>query len=180
MPRRQIACPENPVTSRPATWIEPSEGRSRPLIRLKSVVLPAPFGPISATISRSWTANVTFFKTWRPPKLLLMLLPARRAAANSPMLTGRARATGGTRAARAGSRSLRPSSCGERERPEVRAPHGGIGEQHAPLAFPDDTAALENVRALGKTERGLHVLLDEQEGQSGGVDRLEHAEDRLH
>jgi hypothetical protein len=30
---------------------------------LKSVVLPAPFGPISATISRSRTANVTFFKT---------------------------------------------------------------------------------------------------------------------
>ena len=42
-----------PATSSPARRIEPSSGRSCPLTRLKSVDLPAPFGPMMLTSSPS-------------------------------------------------------------------------------------------------------------------------------
>src|SRR6266508_3863617 len=39
-----------------------------PVIRLKSVVLPAPFGPITLTISPSFTWRSSSDTTFRPPK----------------------------------------------------------------------------------------------------------------
>jgi hypothetical protein len=38
-----------------APWLE--VGRSNPVIRLKNVVLPAPFGPISAVMMPRWTSR---------------------------------------------------------------------------------------------------------------------------
>src|SRR5260370_705424 len=43
------------------------------LIRLKVVVLPAPFGPISATISRAWTSKETLLTAITPPNCLRAL-----------------------------------------------------------------------------------------------------------
>src|SRR3954454_4152035 len=40
-----------------------------PVTRLKSVVLPAPFGPITLTISRSSTSRSSSWIAYRPPKL---------------------------------------------------------------------------------------------------------------
>ena len=48
--------------------IVPAEGGRTPLTTLKHVVLPAPFGPISPTISPCATENVTFRRAFRPPK----------------------------------------------------------------------------------------------------------------
>ena len=42
-----------PVTGVPANWIVPPSGVSWPLIRLNSVVLPAPLGPMMDRISPS-------------------------------------------------------------------------------------------------------------------------------
>src|SRR3989304_2790057 len=58
--------------------IVPSEGRTSPLIKLNSVVLPAPFGPIRATISPSPTPKLTPLRTRRPPKRLPTSVPSRR------------------------------------------------------------------------------------------------------
>ncbi len=42
-------------------------GRSKPVIRLKNVVLPAPFGPISAVISPRWTSRCCTSTAVMPP-----------------------------------------------------------------------------------------------------------------
>ena len=47
----------------------PELGGSTPLTTLNSVVLPAPFGPISATISLACTVKLTSRFAARPPKL---------------------------------------------------------------------------------------------------------------
>src|SRR5579859_8237510 len=48
-------------------------------MQLKSVVLPAPFGPINPTIERSATSNETSEFAARPPKNLLTCLISRMA-----------------------------------------------------------------------------------------------------
>src|SRR5262245_31639319 len=48
-PRRTRSCGPSAVMSSPARKICPALGATMPVIRLMSVVLPAPFGPISAT-----------------------------------------------------------------------------------------------------------------------------------
>src|SRR6185312_3467160 len=58
-PMPQILCGATPVTSRPLTCTLPAVGRRWPVIRLNSVDLPAPFGPITAAISPSATARST-------------------------------------------------------------------------------------------------------------------------
>src|SRR5213594_3156978 len=58
------------VISRPWKKMRPPETRSAPLTRLKNVVLPAPFGPMSPTISPSSAANSTSLTATRPPNSL--------------------------------------------------------------------------------------------------------------
>jgi len=55
----------------PANEIEPWSGASTPAIRLNSVVLPAPFGPITAKISPSPTAKLTPSTAVSPRKRLV-------------------------------------------------------------------------------------------------------------
>src|ERR1041385_8288221 len=57
--------------SSPAKAMRPASGASSPEIWLMSVVLPAPFGPITACSSPGPTSNVTSSVTRRPPKFLL-------------------------------------------------------------------------------------------------------------
>src|SRR5437870_3201290 len=47
-----------------------------------------------------------------------------------------------------------------------------------PLA--DDAARLEDVAAMGKHQRGLDVLLHEEDGHATPVDLAQHTQDRLH
>ena len=51
MPRRQRAGAASAVTSSPRKSTRPAVGASRPEIRWKSVVFPAPFGPMTARSS---------------------------------------------------------------------------------------------------------------------------------
>src|SRR5579871_3668677 len=67
-PIPQILYGATPVTSRPLTRTRPAVGCRWPVIRLNSVDLPAPFGPITAAISPSATARSTSDTARKPPK----------------------------------------------------------------------------------------------------------------
>src|SRR6202162_5210630 len=71
MPRRQRSCGAMPVTSRPLKLMLPASGRRWPVMRLKSVVLPAPLGPMMALIEPRATLKLTPPRAWKPSKLLL-------------------------------------------------------------------------------------------------------------
>src|SRR5262249_30552679 len=58
------------VTSRPNSSTRPDEAGRMPVMRLNSVVLPAPFGPMIAARSPGMILNVTRRTAWRPPKFL--------------------------------------------------------------------------------------------------------------
>jgi len=51
----------------------PLSGIRKPETRLKSVVLPAPFGPMTALIMPGSTRKLTSFTAWSPPKRLFKL-----------------------------------------------------------------------------------------------------------
>src|SRR4051794_29312743 len=55
----------------PSKTIRPASGRYTPLIRLNTVDLPAPLGPMRPRISPSSTLNVRLETASRPPKRLL-------------------------------------------------------------------------------------------------------------
>ena len=73
--------------SRPKSVTVPPSGRSSPVTRLKSVVLPAPFGPIIHRRSPSATVRSTEAVTSRPPKDFVRLCTA---SAVDDAVTGRA------------------------------------------------------------------------------------------
>src|SRR5215470_17258121 len=72
------------VTSRPNSVMRPELTGSAPAMRLNSVVLPAPLGPMSARRSPGRTARATPSTARRPPKCLLTPSSVR---ANSALMT---------------------------------------------------------------------------------------------
>src|SRR5258706_16385374 len=80
-PRRAMRYGRSPAISRPWRRIEPCEGTSRPLIRLKSVDLPAPLGPMIAWRSPSGIASDTPRMISVAPKLLRTASSATAASA---------------------------------------------------------------------------------------------------
>src|SRR6185436_10381397 len=80
MPRRQRRWGGWWVTSSASNMTRPESARRSPLIRLNSVVLPAPLGPSMPSVSPAATDSVTPSATLSAPKLLLMLSSARMAA----------------------------------------------------------------------------------------------------
>ena len=58
--------------------ILPFSGEYSPAITFRSVVFPAPLGPISPSTSPFLTVKVTSFNAVNPPKRLLILLTDRR------------------------------------------------------------------------------------------------------
>src|SRR5258707_952890 len=72
----------------PSSTIRPSSGWSEPLMQLNSVVLPAPLGPMSPTISRGSMVSETSRFATRPPKRLVhRSICSRGATAISPSPT---------------------------------------------------------------------------------------------
>ena len=69
-PRRQIASGRLPTSSVPPSSTEPPSGFNWPLTILKQVVLPAPLGPIKASISPARRLKLTSSTARRPPKAL--------------------------------------------------------------------------------------------------------------
>src|SRR4029077_3212918 len=82
-PCAQTSCGRRPTSSRPKADTEPASGLWKPMMRLNAVVLPAPFGPISARISFSRTVKLTSCTARRPPKRLHRSLTTRASATAS-------------------------------------------------------------------------------------------------
>src|ERR1051325_3972039 len=72
------------VTSTSRKRISPLSGGKRPLIRLTSVVFPAPFEPISARTSRSFTVKLTPSTARKAPKLFTRSRVTRRSMSAVP------------------------------------------------------------------------------------------------
>ena len=72
----------------PSNAMVPSSGANTPAIRLNSVVLPAPFGPITAKIAPSGTANVTSATARSPLKFFETLATSSNAAMSRLRLVG--------------------------------------------------------------------------------------------
>src|ERR1700675_2329620 len=70
MPMRQRSCGAMPVTSRFLKTTRRVSGLTWPVMRLNSVVLPAPLGPMMALIEPVGTVKLTPSTAWKPPKLL--------------------------------------------------------------------------------------------------------------
>ncbi len=68
IPRRALAAGDMWVISSPPSQTCPPEARCSLLITLNSVVLPAPFGPMRATICPVRTSRETSFTARSPPK----------------------------------------------------------------------------------------------------------------
>src|SRR5439155_9953 len=64
--------------------ISPLSGGKSPLIRLTSVVFPAPFEPMSASTSRSFTVKFTPSTAWNAPKLLTRSRVTSRSMSAAP------------------------------------------------------------------------------------------------
>src|SRR6266849_1743978 len=81
----------------PSTEMVPPDDVSTPVIRLKVVLLPAPLGPISATISRAWTSKETSLTAITPPNCLRALLICSSTAGTAAVLmrAGKAREVSG-------------------------------------------------------------------------------------
>src|SRR5258705_8273275 len=56
------------VNDRPSSSMEPASGRSAPLKTFMSVLLPAPFSPMSACTSPAWTSSETLRSACVAPK----------------------------------------------------------------------------------------------------------------
>ena len=110
MPRRASAWVGNLARSRPSNRMRPDVGRSTALIRLKSVVLPAPLGPIRLQIAPASTSSETSLTATRPPKRLE---------------TPSSRSSGVTTATSCGVGSVSPRACSgarrRRSRDRIRA-----------------------------------------------------------
>src|ERR671918_739764 len=70
MPRRQTSCGATPVMSRPSRTTAPASGRRWPVMRLKTVVLPAPLGPMMAAVWPWATVRLTPATAWKPSNAL--------------------------------------------------------------------------------------------------------------
>src|SRR5712691_13409467 len=69
-PRRQTSWGARPVMSRPSKRTAPASGRTCPVMRLKRVVLPAPFGPMIAVTWPAATVRLTPPTASKPPNAL--------------------------------------------------------------------------------------------------------------
>ena len=70
MPRLNSWCGLYPVISVWPSFIVPESGCIEPFIKLNKVVLPAPFGPMSAVIEDFSISRDTLSMAFIPPKLL--------------------------------------------------------------------------------------------------------------
>ena len=67
MPILTMSCGASCVMSSPWNRMKPLRGWLRPLIERSVVDFPAPFAPMSVTISPSWTSSETPLSAWIAP-----------------------------------------------------------------------------------------------------------------
>src|SRR5205085_784705 len=68
MPFCEIRLGGSPAMFSPLNRMRPAVGRSTPVRQLNKVLLPAPFGPMTARISPGSTSNETLLSAVKPPK----------------------------------------------------------------------------------------------------------------
>src|SRR5437016_5975532 len=90
MPRCARAACERWVMSSPSSSTCPADGLSAPVMRLTSVVLPAPFGPISARRAPRSRVSSMSRATRSAPKLLLRPRISRTGVVMRVLVAGRA------------------------------------------------------------------------------------------
>src|SRR5882762_10342223 len=81
IPLRATVCGARPNTDWPSSSIAPRSGLMNPVARLNTVVLPAPFGPMSAVIEPRATSNVAPSTARSPPKDLTRSRTAKMVSA---------------------------------------------------------------------------------------------------
>src|SRR5579871_165475 len=121
-----------------------------PLMQLSTLVLPAPFGPISAKSSPGAAANDTSSSTTSPPNRRV-----RRSTASSaiPPPASAILLDVAVAAARAGGAA------------EIELLHVGMLTQALGGAVEHDAAVLHHVPVVGDRERDRGALLDQQDGE---------------
>src|SRR5499426_518724 len=127
MPRRHRRCGAILVTSRPLSSTCPESARRWPVIRLKSVVLPAPFGPMIALIEPRGTAKLTPSTARKPSKLFAS---ARTSSTAEPRRETTERSADG-----AGDPAGKHEQQHDEDRAEDQRPVLGVG--HDLLVQPD-------------------------------------------
>src|SRR6476660_4866879 len=122
-----------------------------PLMQLSTLVLPAPFGPISARSSRRSTASVMPSSTTRPPNRSRKSSTASSAIPSpaAPILLDRAVAR-----ARAALRLA-----------EIELLNVAVRAQSRAVAVENAAAVLEDVAVIGNRQRRGGILLDQHDGQ---------------
>src|SRR5262249_5222350 len=126
-----------------------------PPMQLRSAVLPAPFGPISAVISPRDASSVTLRKTSSPPKRSVRLATSR---IRSIRLVPPSDATILLDVAIAAFLALCFS--------EVKFFHVAVGKQLFARAVKYDAAVFQDVAVVSDRKHAGHVLIDDQHGQS--------------
>src|SRR3954454_18499111 len=153
MPMRATLYDGVPAISRPSSCHVPSSGLSKPVRRLNSVVLPAPFGPISAVMAPRCTSMWSTSTAVRPPKVRFTPSTTR---------IGSGLATPGSVATPSVQDGARVSEVTDRHLPPV--PDDALWsvdhEQHDRDADDDEA------------QRAHLVGVDEPVGQVAGVDRF--------
>src|SRR5581483_195717 len=137
-----------------------------PLMQLSTLVLPAPFGPISANSSPGATENDTSSSTVSPPKRRL-----RRATSSSAIPP--------PRPAILLHRPVRASLTARLA--EVEFLHVLVAFEPLAVAIEHYAAVLHHVGMVGDRQRGGRTLLDEQDGDAELVaDREQAPREVLH
>src|SRR5256885_14022181 len=85
MPSCTRLCGSRPVMSRPSSRMVPAVGRSTPVNMLMIVVLPAPFGPISACRAPFSTESVTSLVAIMPPNCFTSPFVSSTGAISAPL-----------------------------------------------------------------------------------------------
>src|SRR5262252_2261052 len=127
-----------------------------PLTQLSTLVLPAPFGPISANSSPGSTLSDTRSSTVRPPKRSVRLSIASSAIPSpAPAIL--------LHVAVAPALLCAPLPAGAAE---IELLDIGVAAQALRRAVEHDAAALHHVAVVGDRERHGRALLDQQDGDA--------------
>ncbi len=110
-----------PISSWPNSLTEPLSAVRSPVIRLNSVVLPAPFGPMISRRSPGMTVSETFLVAGRPPKRLLRPVDFER---------GRGHAAGSGRGDLRSADAACAEFCSDAPPQLPAARHQAVGHEH--------------------------------------------------
>src|SRR5215472_16527767 len=148
MPSRARRCAGRSDTSRPPKQMEPPSAETVPAIRLKTELLPAPFGPITPRHCPGSREKVTLSATMIAPYAFLRLVTSRSAGISNP-----------SRAGHVAGAELGPRSGKLREELEVGfhrdLRRGGVGDDEQ---LEGELAVLRLAPLTARPARERHVL----------------------